>query len=170
MFRIWWLSLWEQPVKYAKSAYRSNLDWSGKKIFRCDIIFLQPVTMLKHKDDAKAIIRFYMQVNTPYLATTYNSKIFFIRTILLKALRHQLLKHLVNWKFLFMQTLVCTECTWAHICHNLILSYGVFDIGVQRWNFYCSYLHMFDTQKHLFLTLQLSLVLEKNLKWVWIFS
>lgn len=150
MFWIWWLSLWEQPVKYAKSAYRSNLDWIRKKFFRCDIIFLQPVTMLKHKDDAKAIIRFYMQVNTPFLATTYNSKIFFIRTILLKALRHQLLKHLVNWKFLFMQTLVCTECTWAHICHNLILSYGVFDIGVQRWNFYCSYLHTCLIHKNIY--------------------
>lgn len=35
--------------------------------------------------------------------------------------------------------IVCMKaCTYMH---NLILSYGAFDIWVQKWNFYCSYLH-----------------------------
>lgn len=55
--------------------------------------------------------------------------------------------------------IVCMgACTYMH---NLILSYGAFDSSVQKWNFYCSYLHtcLYTVQKQQLLSLQLSLSL-----------
>lgn len=67
-----------------------------------------------------------------------------------------------------MQTVcIYTVCMRACTCiHNLILSYGAFDSLVQKWNFYCSYLHtcLYTVQKQQPHSLQLSLSLKKRCK------
>ena len=99
---------------------------------------------------------------------TYDNKIFCIITTLLKSFKTHSAQAFSQLKVLVYADIciyiVCMKaCTYMH---NLILSYGAFDIGVQKWNFYCSYLHtcLYTVQKQQLLNLQLSLslaVLEK---------
>lgn len=124
-----------------------------------------------------------MEDNTPYLALLqcsnfffflfflqgpYDNKIFRIITTLLKAWRH-----IPPQAFSQLKVLLYADILYLHRVHEGMHIYAQFntfqfDIWVQKWNVYCSYLHtcLYTVQKkQQVLTLQLRLslsVLEKD--------
>lgn len=76
-------------------------------------------------------------------AMTYDNKIFFIITTLLSALRHISHESIQSTESssLCRHLYLHSARRHAQICTILILRSYVFDIWVQKWNFYCRYLH-----------------------------